>query len=378
MIKQGIRLCFLVLLLLMMEISSAFAAMVTATGQGSTERNALHDAMRQAIEQEVGLLIDSRTYVENYQVINDRIYTQSSGYIESYDILDSSFFNGIWKVDIRAQVRSETLRTDLMSKLQKKALIGANMQDPRIGVLASDANGTEYTTLENSIISGLQNQGFSRLIDLNQMDASVRKRLAGAEAEGDLELRNMLLNQFHVDYMVTAQVSTSSDRDVWGAVIDRIPATDPLGGILHDIGKFGGKVTASSSVRMLNVNTGEIVYAGSFSAKSSTSGAGAADNAMVKLSRDIVKAISNAAIQKAANPEQHVMLIITNGVLGGMSETYQRISAIPGVNHVFTRSASYGTIQVDVDYDGTAYDLASELERNGIAIKEMNSEYIKI
>ncbi len=378
MIKRGIRLSFFILLILLLEAASAFAAMVTATGQGSTERNALHDAMRQAIEQEVGLLIDSRTYVQNYQVINDRIYTQSSGYIESYDVLDKSFFNGIWKVDIRAQVRSEALRTDLMSKLQKKALIGANMQDPRIGVLAADANGTEYTGLENAIISGLQNQGFSRLIDLNQIDASVRRRLASAEAEGDMELRNMLLNQFHVDYMVTAQVSTQSDGDVWGAVIDRIPMADPLGGILHNIDEFKGKVTANSSVRMLNVNTGEIVYAGSFSAKSSKSGAGAADNAMLKLSQDIVKAISNAAIQKAANPEQHVTLIITNGVLGSMSETYQRISSVPGVNHVFTRSASYGTIQVDVDYDGTAYDLASELERNGIVIKEMNSEYIKI
>ncbi len=376
--KRGIRLGCCILLLLLMEAATAFAAMVTATGQGSTERNALHDAMRQAIEQEVGLLIDSRTYVQNYQVINDRIYTQSSGYIESYDILDRSFFNGIWKVDIRAQVRSEALRTDLMSKLQKKALIGANMQDPRIGVLAADGNGTEYTSLENAIISGLQNQGFSRMIDLNQIDASVRRRLASAEAEGDMELRNMLLNHFHVDYMVTAQVSTQSDGEIWGAVIDRIPEADPLGGILHHIDEFKGKVTANASVRMLNVNTGEIVYAGSFSAKSSKSGAGAADNAMLKLSNDIVKAISNAAIQKAANPEQHVTLIITDSALGSMSETYQRISAIPGVNHVFTRSASYGTIQVDVDYDGTAYDLASELERNGIMIKEMNSEYIKI
>lgn len=368
------RLLCLTSLFLLLETAAAFAGMVTVTGQGSSERTALHDAMRQAIEREIGVMIDSRTYIENYQVINDRIYTQSDGYIESYDILNTSHSNGIWRVEIRAQVRSEALRTDLMTRLQKKALIGANMQDPRIGVLATDVHGTEYPNLENSIISGLQNQGFSRLIDLNQIDASVRKRLASAEAEGDLELRNMLVNQFHVDYMVTAQISTSSDGDIVGAVIQQIPDADPLGNILRSVGY--ANVSANIAVRMLNMNTGEILYAGSFSGKGSGTNAG--NEAIAKASRDIVSAISQAALQKAANPEQHVTLIITNGALGSMSETYQRISAIPGVNHVFTRSASYGTIQVDVDYDGTAYDLASELERRGAVIKEMNSEYIKI
>ena len=139
--------------------ASALASTVTVTGRGSTERSALHDAMRQAIEHEVGVMVDSRTYVANYQVINDRIYTQSEGYIESYDVLHSNSFNGIWEVEIRAQVRSEALRTDLMSRLQKKALIGANMQDPRIGVLATDMSGTaEYPVLENDIIAGLQQQ----------------------------------------------------------------------------------------------------------------------------------------------------------------------------------------------------------------------------
>ena len=378
MAKKGVRLLLLAGFIMLLEMMTAFAATVTVTGQGSTERNALHDAMRQAIEKEVGVLIDNRTYVENYQVINDRIYAQSAGYIESYDVTDKNYFNGIWQVEIRAQVRSDTLRTDLMSKLQKKALIGANMQDPRIGVLATDANGAEYANLENAIIAGMQNQGFSRLIDLNQIDASVRRRLASAEAEGDAGLRNALINQFHVDYMVTAQVSAQSEMDTWGSVMRRIPDTEPIGGILSEIGRYSGKVSASATVRMLNMNTGEIVYAGSFTEKSSSSGSKAEHDAMNKLSRDIVNAVSTAALQKAANPEQHVTVIITNGVLGSMSEAYQRISSIPGVNHVFTRSVSYGAIQVDVDYNGTAYDLAAELERTGVAIKEMNSEYIKI
>ena len=356
--------------------ASALASAVTVTGRGSTERSALHDAMRQAIEQEIGVMVDSRTYVANYQVINDRIYTQSEGYIESYDVLHSNSFNGIWEVEIRAQVRSEALRTDLMSRLQKKALIGANMQDPRIGVLATDMNGTaEYPVLENDIIAGLQQQGFSRLVDLNQIDASVRQRIARAEAEGDAALRMALSNQFNVDYMVTARVSTDKDADPAGVVLEHLPP-NPLTDILQGLNYQ--KVTANIAVRMLNMNTGEIVYAGSFSAKSKSAGANAANDAMSRASASIVQAVATAALQKAANPEQHVTILVTGGALGNMSQAYQRIADIPGVNHVFTRSSSYNTIQIDVDYDGTAYDLASEMERQGIRIKEMNSEYIKI
>jgi len=367
----------IVCLLLWMMAVLVCASPVTVTGQGSTERNALHDAMGQAIEQQIGVLIDSRTYVENYQVINDRIYTQSAGYIESYEVLQSGSANGLWQVTITAQVRSEALRTDLMSKLQKKALIGANMQDPRIGVLAVDSEGMEYDGLENEIISGLQNQGFSRLVDLNQIEASVRKRLASADATGDASLRDLLVNQFHVDYMVTAKVSMMEENGL-GKIIRQVPLPDDnpfLPAVLGNL-QFGA-VQANVAVRMLNMNTGEIIYAGSFSEKSG-SGSNAASKALAKISPQVVSAVSKAALEKAANPEQHVTVLITNGRLGTMSQAYQWLSNLPGVHRVFTRSTSQGTIQVDVDYDGTAYDLASEIERNGISILEMNSEYVKI
>ncbi|MBQ1913662.1 MAG: hypothetical protein II178_00370, partial [Selenomonadaceae bacterium] len=179
----------LILLLSLWSTSIAFAATVTAKGQGGSERTALNDAMRQAIEQEIGTYVDSRTYVENYQVIQDRIYTQSEGYIRDYQVLDKNLFNGIWTIVIRADVSDEKLRADLMSRLQKKALIGANMMDPRIGVLAVTSKGDEDIALENIFIAELQNEGFSRIIDLNQIDASVRRRIASADFEGDWALR---------------------------------------------------------------------------------------------------------------------------------------------------------------------------------------------
>ncbi len=368
----------LVLLLSLWSMSIAFAATVTAKGQGGSERTALNDAMRQAIEQEIGIYVDSRTYVENYQVIQDRIYTQSEGYIRDYQILDKSFSNDIWTIVIRADVRDEKLRADLMSRLQKKALIGANMMDPRIGVLAVDSNGDQDIALENIFISELQNQGFSRIIDLNQIDASVRRRIASADFEGDWELRNALSTQFSVDYLVKVTINKNT-RDINAVIPINDPNSPidaiPLGDILPDLLNLN-KSEVTVTVRMMNMNTGEIIYAGSGSGQGS--GKQAESKALQKATSGLIRQLADAAINKAANPEQHVTILITDGALGSMSQAYQRISSLPGVSHVFTRSTSYDVIQVDVDYVGTAYDLAMEMEQAGIAIKEMNSEYIKI
>ena len=376
--KLGYRILLLVLLLSLWGMATVFAAMVTVSGQGESESTALHAAMRQAIEQQVGVYLDSRTYVENFQLINDRIYTQTNGYSRSYEILNKSYLNGLWTVEIRADVSEEKLRADLMSQLQKKALIGANMMDPRVGVLAVNSNGGEDMQLENLLISRLQNEGFSRLIDLNQIDASVRMRLASADFEGDADLRNMLSTQFNVDYLVKATISKAG-RNINNLIHIKDPniplETLPLSDIIPDLAGLN-RSEVSVSVRMMNVNNGEIVYAGSGSGQGS--GRMAESTAIQQATSNLMNELAHAAINKAANPEQHVTIIITDNALGSMSQAYQRISSLPGVSHVFTRSTSYGNIQVDVDYVGTSYDLAMEMERSGISIKEMTSEYIKI
>ena len=351
------------LLLCFAWTTAALAAAVTATGQGATERDALHAAMREAIEQKVGVLVDSQTYVENYRVIHDRIYTHSEGYIAGYDILRSEYKAGYYEVTIRADVREELLNTDLMSHLQKKAVIRANMQDPRIGVIIVDQNGDEYPSVENSIITGLHKNGFSRLVDLTQIDASVKHRVANAVFDGEYGLE-ALGSHFNVDYLVTGLLTLNADG---------IPLVDdyPFIGSLNN-------VAVNLSVRMLNANTGEILYAGSADGQSFNLGPKAMQEALRKATTPIVKELSKSALQKAANPEQHVTILVTGNRLGSMSEAYARISAIPGVSGVYTRLKQAGVLQIDVDYHGTAHDLAQALERDGVTIREMTSEYIRI
>ena len=359
--KVGVWLATLALCLLWSAV--ALASPVTVTGQGATERDALHAAMREAIEQKIGVLVDSRTYVENYRVIHDRIYTHSEGYIAGYEVLRSEYRAGYYEVTIRAEVREQLLNTDLMSYLQKKAVIRANMQDPRIGVIIVDQNGEEYPSVENAIITGLHKNGFSRIVDLAQIDTSVKYRITNAVFDGEYGLE-ALNTHFNVDYLVTGYIDMNNNGI---PLIEDYPFVGSLNNVVLNI-----------SVRMLNANTGEIIYAGSADGQSFNLGAKAMQEALKKATAPIVKELTKSAIQKAANPEQHVTILVTNNRLGSMSDAYAFISGIPGVSGVYTRTKQAGVMQIDVDYTGTAYDLAQALEREGIAIKEMTSEYIRI
>ena len=69
---------------------------VTAEGVAAIQGNArdiardaaIEDAQKRAVEQAIGILIDSQTQVENYQLISDKILSQTKGYIKRYAITE--------------------------------------------------------------------------------------------------------------------------------------------------------------------------------------------------------------------------------------------------------------------------------------------------
>src|SRR4030042_5041960 len=54
------------------------------------EEDAISNALRNAVEQVIGTMIQSEVLVQNYQTIEDRIYSQSAGYVERYEVIGKS------------------------------------------------------------------------------------------------------------------------------------------------------------------------------------------------------------------------------------------------------------------------------------------------
>lgn len=120
--RSCIILFFLFTVLLLVPFSAS-GEIVTASGQAvildgnrvKAKTNAIHLAQRAAVERSVGILIDSRTRVENFEVISDRIYSRATGYVTRYDVLSENISpdGSTYTITIRADVETASIENDL-------------------------------------------------------------------------------------------------------------------------------------------------------------------------------------------------------------------------------------------------------------------------
>jgi len=80
------RKLLLALGLLLLGVSTAAANPVTVTGEGPSKEQALSTALRRAVEQGVGTLVQSETTVVDSALVDDKIYSHSKGYVKTYKI----------------------------------------------------------------------------------------------------------------------------------------------------------------------------------------------------------------------------------------------------------------------------------------------------
>ena len=335
---------FLAAAMILLTSATCSAESVHAVGRGITERMAIHDAMRTAIEQKFGAAVHSKTRVKNSMITSDDNSVDSAGLIQSWQILSNRVENGIFIVELNIEL-DDTQISARLGELEKKALVDFNADNPRVAVVAFDSNGRRYSEVENEIIAALKRQGFTRIVDLAQVNRAVHQRIN--LAAGDNALCKTLANDFHADCLVIAEVKNVS-----------------------------GEVSISS--RLLKLNTGEIIFAGT-----STGGGTFLNNgdALKLAGRRAGNELSLVAFKSAAQVERHITLLITRPTferLGGtLTAVHNRIKMLSGVNDAFARKLNT-SLELDVDFDGTASDFAQVLESLAIKILEVGAGYIKI
>ncbi len=333
------------MIIALMNFGTCSAEIVHAVGRGINERNAIHNAMRTAIEQKIGATVHSKTRVQNYSVVADKIAVDSAGFVNRWEIVSRHVENGLVVVEIAADIDDAKISARL-TELEKKSLVDFNAGSPRVAVVAFDSSGQRYASIENEIISALKRQGFTRTVDLAQVNRAVRQRIHSAA--GDSNLCKTLANDFHADCLVVAEVNVLPDNAV------------------------------SVASRLIQLNTGEIIFAGM------STGGGlfiGGDDSFKLAGRRAANELSLAALKSVAKIERHVTLLITretfNRLGGTLTAVREKIRHLSGVNDTFVRKLNM-SLELDVDFDGTASDFAQVLENSSIKILELGSDFVKI
>jgi hypothetical protein len=117
---------------------------VEVDGIGATADDALKNALRMAVQEAVGTLVDEQTQVANDKLINDTVLSYSNGFIEHIDTLSAPApdraLGGLYKCRIRAIVK----RGDVAKKLEAIPMVSSEVAGEQMWAQAlSKVQGVE-------------------------------------------------------------------------------------------------------------------------------------------------------------------------------------------------------------------------------------------
>jgi len=136
------------------EVEATGVAAILAGNVGGARTQALLNAQRSAVEQGVGVVLDSKTLADNFQIIQDQILTSSKGYVTKFLITkeERSADGQSYLVKIKAEVSTSLLEDRLAALriLQKK------MGNQRMMVIYQSSNPNAMPRNHGATTAALQ------------------------------------------------------------------------------------------------------------------------------------------------------------------------------------------------------------------------------
>ncbi len=140
---------------------------------------ALKDAYSKAIEEVCGVKLLRQTQVENFQLVRDKILTESVGYVTSYEIVNENPKSEIgYEVTVNASVSRQPLSDPEKMSLMVKYLFA----NPRIAIVV-DGDEKRAAIVEGQIADRLGKAGFT-VIDMATVQEK-KKELADSKSDED-------------------------------------------------------------------------------------------------------------------------------------------------------------------------------------------------
>jgi hypothetical protein len=165
------------------------------------ERDALDAALRDAVEQVVGVMVTAQSLTSNNQLVSDKILSRTEGYVRKYDVLDKKEEAGVMKVTLKVQVGAGQIDKDLQAL---RALV-QQLGNRKVLILLYEQTVTpDNQSVTSSTMSAILSEAFAKdgwtLIDPNFAMGKLRLQpgvttLSNAEAReiGDLTKANYIL-----------------------------------------------------------------------------------------------------------------------------------------------------------------------------------------
>lgn len=338
--------------------SSAWANNITVTGVGATEAEATNDALRSAVEQAVGVLVDSETIVEKNMVLRDKIYANSKGFINRYQVAGTQQNADGWQVTINAEVDVKP-DSKLMDELTKLGLIDNRLRNPKIAVMIPEkhlAYRIPDPAGETAVIKAFIEAGFDNMVDVSQE-------------------RMRYNNPFNLNADDLHTLASSMQADI-------LVVGEAFSEGVGDIGRFlpKGKNTGTLSCRarieakMYIARTGQIIAAdGKYGSAVDISEAVAAKKALAVAGKEMGEYLSGKLLELAAGNRQKTELVVITSGYEKLDMVQNALNNVTGVKNADLRSYADGKGVFALHYGGSPQALFAQLQKQADCNMELRS-----
>ena len=347
---------------------------VVASGVGSiiegdvahARDDAIEDALRKGIENALGLIVESETLVQNYQLIEDNIFSKTQGYIQKYDVVqEGEQSEQLYEVTVRALVKMADLKNDLdaIETLMRRK------NRPRLMVMIEERNIGEAPGLfhyfeadmniaETAIMDAFMAKGF-KFVDQATVKKNLDQEKAAAILEGDVALASSLGKTVGAEVVITGKaLATATVVEAFGAKQRSQQATVNVRAIRTDT----GDIIATSSAQGAYPHIDDVA-----------GGTKAIQRACEKLSEDLMTKILD---QWQTDVSSGTTLILKVRGVASYEQLNKFKSSLPyyvrGLSSVVQRDWYQGFATLEVVMTGNSDDLAQRLAGktiDGIQIK---------
>ena len=321
------------------------------------KERALANALRQAVEQSVGAMIQSETVTQNYTLLSDKIYSRASGYVERYEVSKEGREGDVYSVELKAWVAQKALADDAQAVLSVLRAKDA----PRVLLMVAEQNvnqgnasfwwgdktfSANLDVVENQMIDVLGQKGV-RFVDRQALQGKIQVDPALSQAApSDLAIKSFA-GRTGAEYVIVGRAVATDGGPILGSKMHSVRANISM----RVIELANGSIVSTSTL-VDSVGHIDPVSGGTKALKKVASRA--ANDLLAKLLKHWESELGG--ITKISLEVSNVKFAQVRKFIKALGEDVQ------GVEAVHQRSFQKGTVAMDIDLKGSTNTFAELLE----------------
>ena len=380
---------FITAVMILSDIDTADAKQAKDTfivmGTGNVKKENVSAARQEAIKNclitAVGLkatdLMNIDSMVQNFETLNEILYTNIDKYIRGYKVLTEARSESTYRVMVQVTVSSKMVKR----KLTKAGIMQGKMVMPKILFFIAEqsledgspkywwGSGMPFvnSASEKAMVEVMKEKGFKIIKHGPRIQNMAFRIVAGEPNLNDREAIDFAA-KMNADVIITGSSIANHLPNIMGADMKSFKGLTAVRALLVKTGKQIG----STSRAAVTANVNEIE-----GGRDALSGAG------TLAGEEIARQIVSAWLKKDEDTEKFEILLKGAGNLANFVMFRRMLSTIQGVKFVQVKELKSNKATISVDFNGKTKELAAALmlkafESFGINIYEVSDSQLKI